>query len=416
MRKACVKCGRCVRHELVACPHCFGVVFRDRTKQAPPKPRVTRGIPACVQTQAPAQIPGANFVCAPTQEQFAQALAEAAARPVSAPAASRTDVCVLVDVSGSVQIAYNDGVIGRAYAAQTGVLNRLSTGYALLGHFSTCASIGETRTRFPESLPAPAAACDPWQYTAMRDAIFLGHKRLLALAGAGAASRLIIVITDGIENSSTVNVFDLARAIGADSALTVSIVGPPDVKRHAETWGVKPGNILEWSGNAQKLDAETTAPVTRALNSYYAAREKGAKAVGDFFVDITASVQTALGAAPDLRTPAGGVKYVKHVVGGKVAISVKEFVESALGLPYSPGMLYYQFVRDTEELHAGKRVLFAHKKTHEIKYVERSVLGLPAATCEVRPGDFGVYDVFAQSTSYSRLLPPRTSVIVCVPA
>lgn len=90
-------------------------------------------------------------------------------------------------------------------------------------------------------------------------------------------AKLLLVITDGIENRSGITRSVLREHIEAFQATlrgTVSVACPPSQKSHMEDLGIPSGNILPWEQTAAGFEA-LNVRTTSAVGSYVQTRRSG---------------------------------------------------------------------------------------------------------------------------------------------
>lgn len=246
------------------------------------------------------------------------------------------------------------------------------------------------------------------------------------LEAAKQASFLIISLTDGQENWSRrfgafqghgrePNWKDFAKLLQekiATDRYTFTFQCPPqDVQTFLQKTGLPAGCVVGWT---QAKEAE--AQITRGSVNYFEQRRQGARSVKDVFVANTADLKKK-----DLR----GYEDISD----KVKIwnvdkdcAIQEFVESHNQV-YLKGNGYYQLTKK-EEVQGYKDVLIVERSVDQDTGKEvlgkvfknaRDLIGLPANTVKVAPGDLSnKFQLYIQSSSTNRRLVRGTKFIYLV--
>lgn len=226
-------------------------------------------------------------------------------------------------------------------------------------------------------------------------------------------SFLIQVITDGEENSSkTWTASKLAakiRQLQATDRWTFVFRVPRGYGRSLAKLGIPDGNILEWDVSSKGYEQATTI-TSQAMSSYYTARATGQKSTGTFFASLAqvddATIKTTLVDISD--------KVNMLTVPGGRDVAIRDFIEG-LGLTYVKGTLHYELVKPEPKVQDYKQLIIRDQNDGKFYggNAARQLLGLPTfGTCRLRPGDTAHYDVFVQSTSFTRKLPANTRVVI----
>jgi len=225
-------------------------------------------------------------------------------------------------------------------------------------------------------------------------------------------SFLVMVITDGEENASrTWNAYNLTerlRTLQATDRWTFTFRVPRGYGRSLERLGVPGGNILEWE-QSEKGFAEATLRTRSSIDTYYQGRSSGATKSLTFYTDL-AAVTTK-----DLKVACKDVS--SEVEEWKVGPStelVREFCEKKSKKALLKGACFYELVKTEDKVQAHKQIAIRDRQTGAVFAgpAARQMLGLPNyGTVRVIPGDHSKYDVFIQSTSVNRKLPPYTRVL-----
>lgn len=249
--------------------------------------------------------------------------------------------------------------------------------------------------------------------TALLDAI--GHAVDLNAAFDDAdedhVSHLIMVLTDGNENCSSEYTWNDISALVAKMTKkgnwTFVFEVPPGARRIFENAGIPPQNIREWEATPQGV-REATYATDIGTRSYYESRTKGARAVNNFYTDLS-DLKTK-----DLRAQLKDCQawYQSYAVPKEVEI--RPFVEAQTGRPYLSGEAFYQLTKP-ETIQWRKDILIREKGKRSIWGGDeaRNLIGLqPYIDAKVKPGNHANFDIFVQSTSTNRKLVRGTTVLV----
>lgn len=225
-------------------------------------------------------------------------------------------------------------------------------------------------------------------------------------------SFLVIVITDGYENSSTIYskslLKDLLRKVQATDRWTFAFICPPDSVDTIRALGIPSGNIQPWDGTTEQY-RDLGIRTQSATRSYYDSRVKGATSSKSFF-----SLDLDKVKPQDLKKDLVDVRSSYQKLPVTKEIDITSFVESATHLPYVKGFAFYQLTKK-EDLQDHKEILIEDRKTKAIYggRKARSLLSLPEyGTIRLEPGNIANYNVYVQSTSVNRKLVRGTSLLV----
>lgn len=222
-------------------------------------------------------------------------------------------------------------------------------------------------------------------------------------------SYLLYVITDGEENGSRMYRAQQLRQALAElpNNWTVAALVPNNTGVHyAKQVGFPAGNIEIWNVASEKGFEDVGRRLADTYQSYTAMRSSGAVATNSLFLN-TANLTTPVVKA----NLAEDTTLLMFTTPGPVAI--RPFVELMTGNKYSVGSAFYELTK-AETVQAKKELAIVNRKDGK-KYVganARDLLGLPHAECRVRPGDFGDWRIFVQSTSVNRKLPAGATILV----
>jgi hypothetical protein len=258
---------------------------------------------------------------------------------------------------------------------------------------------------FPHVLTVPCGR------TALYDAAVQAANDLALPAGPRDA-QLIIVVTDGRENDSRMDLRSFQCAI-RETALGgrrtfVFHVPPGYGTDFTVAAGVPLENINEW----EATDAgtrEVSQKTRTGLRSYSNLRAAGRTSTETFFSDASRITSIDL---QDLEQ----VGYKMLPIEVKKEGNIKYITEKRTGQPYVVGQSFYQLMK-TERVQTKKELLLRDKTTGTVYggTKVRRLLGLSAAdTIRVNPGNHANFDIFVQSRSVNRIIPRGTTVLVDV--
>lgn len=218
-------------------------------------------------------------------------------------------------------------------------------------------------------------------------------------------SYLLYAITDGEENASRkVRNYDLKNTIASlPENWTVAALVPNISGVHAaKNCGFPAGNIEVWNAQSQRGFEEVGRRLVDTYQSYSQMRSTGVTTSNRLFVDAknlnVADVQKALVEDHSFR---------QYAVSSRVAEPIKEYTELLTGRPYVLGSVYYELTKP-ETIQGQKQIAIMNRGNGKVYAGSnaRNVLGLPYGETKVRPGDFGDWRIYVQSTSVNRKLIP----------
>lgn len=223
------------------------------------------------------------------------------------------------------------------------------------------------------------------------------------------ASFVIFAITDGEENASCYWSADklkrrIAELTATDRWSFIFRVPRGYASRLQSRLGISAGNIQEWDQTekgvavAAKADAE-------AFTQYFVGRTMGATSTQKFYADLTnVSVAEVKAQLEDISSEVM-LWPVSESDDGAVIVS---FCEQRLGgKRMLKGAAFYQLTKPEARVQDYKKIVIRDKTSNAVYYgnAAKQMLGLPTVgQIKLWPGQQGNYDVFIQSTSYSRKL------------
>lgn len=221
-------------------------------------------------------------------------------------------------------------------------------------------------------------------------------------------SFLLMVLTDGEENSSSAQPTDLEKKLAqvnkTDRWTTAFMVPNQYGKNMLQRMGVPEDNIKTWTQTAQGAK-EIGDEVNTGISAYYALRSVGKTSTKGFFQPDMSKVK-----AKDLKK-LDDVRHKAKIWTVGAEMPIQQFVENK-NVFYKPGNGFYQLMK-REEVQYHKAIAIVDKATGAV-YTgpqARNVLGLPNLDVKIAPGNHGNFDIFIQSTSNNRKLPRGTKLL-----
>lgn len=245
--------------------------------------------------------------------------------------------------------------------------------------------------------------------TALRDAIHVAiedHKKINTKNEDH--SFLIYAITDGVDNASAVSSAKLKQIIQSlDDAWTIAALVPSLTDSHAaKNSGIPAGNIQIWDANSAKGFEEVGRSITQSMQTYTTNRSAGIRSSNNIFQVNTENLKRG-----DIRKSLSEVKgRLYHAQNDYV---IREMVEKFTKSEYVKGSTYYELSKP-ETVQSYKEIVIVSRKDDK-KFGgqdARDMLGLPNTETRVKPGDFGDWRIFIQSTSVNRKIKAGTSIFV----
>lgn len=221
-------------------------------------------------------------------------------------------------------------------------------------------------------------------------------------------SFLIYAITDGADNDSAMSISSIKDVISKLSdEWTVATLVPTIRDSHtAKMSGIPAGNIQVWDVNSSTGFEEVGKAIASSYSNYSTMRSSGIKSSSNIF-----SVNADNITRSDIRSALKEVKGSLHHAQKDYVI--KDMVENLVGREFVKGMAYYELSK-LELVQPYKEIVIVSKKDGK-KFggdEARQMLGLPNQDTKVKPGDFGDWRIFIQSTSLNRKVKAGTSLFV----
>lgn len=325
-------------------------------------------------------------------------------------------VCVVLDRSGSMSSISHSVV-----AAFNSLLielrnNALATGQKT--ELSLLTFANDVRVeRLNEAVEKTSNLSGYWPSggTSLLDATGQAIERLRDMKGADDenTSMLVIVITDGYENTSqrfnAASLSVLMQQVIATDRWTIAFQVPHGSANNlARQFGIPRGNITEWEATERGTRAASVM-TNSSVGAYYNSRSAGMKSSKDFYVTDLSKVTQG-----QLKTLVN-IKDQVRVLSVEKEQELRPFVEGKTKQPLLKGAAFYQLTKTEKEVQDYKQLLIVEKGPAGSVYAgssARQLLGLPAfGTVKVAPGNHMNYDVFVQSTSTNRKLVRGTKVV-----
>jgi hypothetical protein len=175
----------------------------------------------------------------------------------------------------------------------------------------------------------------------------------------------------------------------------------------SRSFGVPEGNILEWDQTDRGFAVSTQA-TKEAFTQYYTDLKAGVKSTNKFYTNMS-NVSVA-----DVKANLVDISSVINLWLTAQKESIRPFCERMSGKSFIKGAAFYQLTKTEPEVQDYKQIVIRDKVSGAVYggHAARDMLGLPrSGMAYVKPGDHGQYDIYIQSTSINRVLPPGTQMI-----
>jgi len=239
--------------------------------------------------------------------------------------------------------------------------------------------------------------------TNLRDAVGDGCDLLAKRAGK-ADTYLVVVLTDGGENSSSrVSQKDLVALIRdcvRTDHWTFAFMVPPECVDETKKLGIDSSNIFAWTDIEHAAQA-----LSGGMDNLTAARAAGKTALrAGFFADLSGAKKA------DVRAQMRDVSSIVQRAQVKKKETIKAFCLANFG-KFTKGSCFYELI-EPETVQGYKEVAVIDKRRpHEVFVGGRGILGLPDGDVRLKPGELGNYRVFIGSTSVNRNMDPGTEAL-----
>lgn len=227
-----------------------------------------------------------------------------------------------------------------------------------------------------------------------------------------STSFMVMAITDGENNvarkwTATALMEKIRRLQATDRWTFVFRVPRGNARALSRDFGVPMGNILEWDQTDRGVQAATEA-TTEAFRSYYDGLKSGVRSTTKFYTNV---------ADVDIKIVKASLTDVSAQVDLWLTSQkevIKDFCERKSKAGFVKGAAFYQLIKPEREVQDYKQIMLRDKVSGAVYggAAARQLLGLPSfGTHPVAPGDHGQYDIYIQSTSVNRVLPPGTQLL-----
>lgn len=335
-------------------------------------------------------------------------------------------IAILLDKSGSMQ-GLADGVI-KQYNEQAKQISAQAATHGQKTHLSLYAFAQEAEqpilVEVPLDLvelrPLDRKTYDPDGGTAMLDSIGLAIDQLSRFERGTNDSFLIIVITDGEENTSTKyrsggagweQISHLIKSKISTDAWTFAFLVPNGAKKRLLTrLDVYDGNVQEWDQTTKGVE-EYARKTSAGINNFFAARATGKRSTKGFFTDL--SKVSSKEVATNLVEITGNFKKAivtaADITGkdqhGNETVEIQPFCEKHFR-QYEVGKAFYELMK-REKVQDHKTFVIEDRASGKMYGGPdaRTMLGFPpVGEVSVAPGDHGVFRIYVKSTSVNRKL------------
>ncbi len=250
--------------------------------------------------------------------------------------------------------------------------------------------------------------------TALFDAVSKGIDEYQKYENNKDTSMLMVVVTDGEENSSD---YEVVRNIGQrlknkqnlGNWSFIFMLPPGSKSTFCSRYSIPTDNAVEWEASDEGLE-EVRETTSKGFTNYFNARSLGAQSVNAFYS------QTNMAQLPVsvVKKALDNIAHKCDVYDVPKEVVISDFVAKKTGAPYKAGQSYYQLTKK-EEVQPTKDVLIMEKGKSAIYAGQeaRDLIGLHSgATDYVTPGNHANYDIFIKSTSHNRILVRGSKLIV----
>lgn len=249
--------------------------------------------------------------------------------------------------------------------------------------------------------------------TALNDAVGAAIDRLSrpSVKDSEDVSYLVITVTDGEENSSSLSNSGLSaqiRSLQATDRWTFTFLVPQGSRETiVNRLGVYHGNVAEWEQSVRGVQTYASANIG-GTQSFYSNRSFGVNSVQNFYTDLS-NLTTK-----QVKNNLDDLSNRFRVLSVDKEEAIRNFVERKTGKPYVPGSGYYQLTKGEKKVQDYKKLLVMEKNKSAVYGGPdaKQVLGIPDGTLSVKPGNHGNFDIFVQSTSVNRKLVRGTKLLV----
>jgi uncharacterized protein YegL len=265
--------------------------------------------------------------------------------------------------------------------------------------------------------------------TALEDGVGVAINDLRSLPDANNkdTSFVVICITDGEENNSRLykgRLGSLIKEVQKTGRWSIAFTGPARMKAYLTGLGVPAGNIEAWQEGDVASFKQMSDKIRMSTARYFDGRTKGIRGSTAFFVDAVDVSSRDLSQMHNVSEEFATFAVTGRNVNEKGWVEIRDFINAKLrsatirrrvgSSQYETGNAFYQLTK-AETLQPGKEIVIRHNISGKMYSGTnaRSILNLPVggSNIRIRPGDFGDYTIFIESTSVNRHLFPGTEVL-----
>ena len=253
----------------------------------------------------------------------------------------------------------------------------------------------------------------PSGMTPLFDSVYLAIKKLQELDdGSDETAFIITVVTDGFENSSEkpgvqATISAMNDKIRTDRWTFTFLVPNGQASTFSQRYRIPMGNIQEWDATSSAGTEQAFVVNSAAYKGFFTQRSAGVRSTKSFYADLSANT------VREVRSALSKITSQVTTIAVPATCTIKEAIENA-GLPFIKGAAFYQLVKTEKRVQPYKMVVVRVKSSGEYYSGNeaRNMIGLSAVdTVRLVPGDHGKFDIFIQSTSYTRKIPAGTQVV-----
>lgn len=331
----------------------------------------------------------------------------------------QTHVAFCIDESGSIQgivkplvAAYNKNVdaIRDAVLAegQEASMTALAFGHRTLKH--RVLYIGHQVQTVPK---LKNSDIKPSGMTPLFDSLYRAIKKLEELDDGKEGTTFVInVVTDGQENSSrdpgvTAAIKEMQSKVDSDRWTFTFLVPNGNSKYFSQKFKIPDGNIQEWDEKTAAGTETAFIQNARAFSNYFVSKSAGKRSTKSFYSDLgDATVRT-------VRSELSEITKQVTIITAPMPCLIRECIINA-GYTYIKGAAFYQLIKTEKKVQPYKMVALRVKTSGKLYSGReaRVMLGIDVdKTVRLVPGDHGKFDVFIQSTSYTRKIPAGSQVL-----
>jgi len=262
--------------------------------------------------------------------------------------------------------------------------------------------------------PLKVTDLNPTGMTPLFDSVYRAIKKLSELDDGDENTAFIITtVTDGHENNSrdpgVSTTLSLIQEKTATDRWTFTFLVPlGNAFAFSRNFSIPLGNIQEWETTSVKGTEDAFIVNAKAYENYFTSRgATGMRSTNSFYADLTdVTVRKA-------RSELSEITNQVTIIQPKHDCLIKQCIEES-GNPYIKGAAFYQLIKTERKVQPYKLVAIRAKTSGKIYCGDeaRVMLGIDVGhTVRLVPGDHGKFDVFIQSTSYTRKIPGGTLVL-----